>query len=96
LQRIALKQQAADAIAANKIEISQGDAPAEIRSSNPELAQAFESFTAATGPAKAMSAAAGAATAPAKRGLSIRGKTEAAESGGHRRNGREAAVKRKT
>jgi S-DNA-T family DNA segregation ATPase FtsK/SpoIIIE len=95
LQRIALKQQAADAVAANTIEINQGDAPAEIRSSNPELVQAFESFTAATGPTKAMSAAAGAATAPAKRGVSIRGKTEAAESAVVEDMVREAAVKRK-
>jgi hypothetical protein len=53
-----------------QIEIGQGDAPAEIRSSN-ELVQAFESFTAA--PKKAMSAAAGAATAP-KRGWQLAAK----------------------
>lgn len=99
LQRIALKQQAAAVVAgtSNTIEITQGDAPAEIRSNHPELAQAFESFAAATTASpKAMSAAAGAATAPAKRGSSIRGKTEAAESAVIEDMVREAAVKRKT
>jgi DNA segregation ATPase FtsK/SpoIIIE, S-DNA-T family len=98
LQRIALKQQAAAAAAtSDKIAISQGEAPAEIRSNNPELSQAFESFTAATvAPTKTMSAAAGVATAPAKRGWSTRGKTEAAESAVVEDMVREAAVKRKT
>jgi S-DNA-T family DNA segregation ATPase FtsK/SpoIIIE len=97
LQRIALKRQAAAAVASNTIEISQGDAQAEIRSNNPELAQAFESFAAATAASpKTMSAAAGAATAPAKRGISIRSKTEAAESAVIEDMVREAAVKRKT
>lgn len=60
-----------------------------------ELADAFASFTGATGPAKVMSAAAGAGTAPAKRSLT-RGKTEAAESAVVEDMVREASVKRKT
>src|SRR5262249_3302022 len=64
---------------------------------DPELAQAFESFTAAVGaPAKSMSAAAGAAPAPAKRASwSTRGKTEAAENAVVEDMVREAAVRRK-
>jgi S-DNA-T family DNA segregation ATPase FtsK/SpoIIIE len=100
LQRIELKKQAAVAVAStsNTIEISQGDAPAEIRSGNSELAQAFESFTAATATPKAMTTAAGAvpASAPAKRaGWSTRGKTETAESAIVEDMVRDAAVKRK-
>lgn len=98
LQRIELKRQSAAAAeaTASPIEISQGDAPTEIRSNN-EIAQAFESFTAATTTApKTMSAAAGAAPAPAKRGWSTRGKTEVAESAVIEEMVREAAVKRKT
>ncbi|HYX30167.1 MAG TPA: DNA translocase FtsK [Pyrinomonadaceae bacterium] len=69
----------------------------EIRAGNDELDQAFASFTAATSaPPKTMSAAAGAATAPAKRGWSTPGKTEAAESAVVEDMVREAAVKRKT
>ncbi len=69
----------------------------EIRSNNEELDQAFASFTAsATAPPKTMSAAAGAAAAPTKRGSSTRGKTEAAESAVVEDMVREAAVKRKT
>lgn len=97
LQRIALKQPDVSPVAAssNTIEINQGDARAEIRSNNPELSQAFESFTAVTGaPPKAMSAAAGAA--PAKRGWSTRTRTETAESAVVEDMVREAAVKRKT
>ena len=62
-----------------------------------ELASAFESFTAATG-AKAMTAAAGAATAPAKRSMwPSRGRaTPAAESALVQEMLREAAVKRKS
>ena len=100
LQRIELKKQNAVALKGTsaQIEISQGEAPAEIRSNNSELAQAFETFTAATTtPAKTMSAAAGVAAAPAKRaGWSTRGKTEAAESAVVEDMVREAAVKRKT
>jgi S-DNA-T family DNA segregation ATPase FtsK/SpoIIIE len=59
-----------------------------------ELAQAFETFTAAT-TAKAMSAAAGAATV-ARRSLTSRGKTDTAESAMVEDMVREAAVKRKT
>jgi len=98
LQRIELKKQAAASAAAtaSSLEISQSDGPAEIRSSH-ELDQAFESFTAAVTTPKAMSAAAGAATVPAKRaGWSTRGKTEAAESAVVEDMVREAAVKRKT
>ncbi len=63
-----------------------------------EIEAAFADFTAATGGAKAMSAAAGAATAPAKRfALPSRGKTTAAsESALIEEMVREAAVKRKT
>ena len=98
LQRIELKKQNAVALpgTSTQIEINQGDAPAEIRSTNPELAQAFESFSASTASTKAMSAAAGAATAPAKRGWATRGKTEAAESAVVEEMVREAAVKRRT
>ena len=69
---------------------------AEIRSSqtHPEIAEAFASFSSSTTPAKAMSAAAGAGVAPAKRSLG-RGKTEAAESAVVEDMVREAAVKRK-
>jgi S-DNA-T family DNA segregation ATPase FtsK/SpoIIIE len=60
-----------------------------------EIASAFETFSAATA-GKAMVAAAGAATAPAKRGL-FRGKaTPAAETAVVSEMLREAAVKRKT
>lgn len=62
-----------------------------------EIASAFESFAASTS-GKAMAAAAGAATAPAKRGLwPSRGKaTPAAETALLQEMMREAAVKRKT
>ena len=99
LQRIALKRQAILPIdaASDEIQISQHQVPAEIKSSNSELARAFESFTAATASPKTMSAAAGAATAPAKRSpWSTRGKTETAESAMVEDMVREAAVKRKT
>ncbi len=98
LQRIEAKRQSAAAAetVASPIEISEADAPTEIRSNN-EIAQAFESFTAATTTApKTMSAAAGAAPAPAKRGWSTRGKTEVAESAMVEEMVREAAVKRRT
>jgi DNA segregation ATPase FtsK/SpoIIIE, S-DNA-T family len=99
LQRIELKKQAAaitDATSTS-IEISPGETT-EIRSADGEMAQAFESFTAATTTApKTMSAAAGAATAPAKRAAwATRGKTETAESAMVEEMVREAAVKRKT
>ncbi|MGZ8847633.1 MAG: DNA translocase FtsK, partial [Pyrinomonadaceae bacterium] len=97
LQRIELKWQSTAATESTlPIEIGQSDAPAEIRSNN-EIAQAFESFSTATTTApKTMSAAAGAAPAPAKRGWSTRGKTEVAESAMVEEMVREAAVKRKT
>src|SRR5215813_9527528 len=96
LQRLEIKKRAAEA-AATPIEIVQGEAPAEIRSSNHELTQAFESFTAATtGTPKSMSAAAGVAPAPAKRAAgSTGGKTEAAESAMVEDMVRDASVKRK-
>jgi DNA segregation ATPase FtsK/SpoIIIE, S-DNA-T family len=62
---------------------------------NPELDEAFASFTASAAPAKAMSAAAGAATA-ARRSLTSRGKTDTAESALIDDMVGEAAVKRKT
>src|SRR5207244_9766080 len=63
-----------------------------------EIEAAFANFTAATGGQKVMSAAAGAATAPAKRfSLPSRGKSlEASESALVEEMVREAAVKRKT
>ncbi|HEX3145977.1 MAG TPA: DNA translocase FtsK [Pyrinomonadaceae bacterium] len=76
---------------------AKAEATTEIRSNNEELDQAFASFTGATtAPPKTMSAAAGAATAPTKRGLATRGKTEVAESAVIQDMVREAAVKRKT
>ncbi len=61
-----------------------------------EIASAFESFSAATS-GKAMAAAAGAATAPAKKSLyPSRGKTPAAETALVQEMMREASVKRKT
>jgi len=70
--------------------------PGATVSGKDELASAFESFSAATG-AKAMSAAAGAGTAPAKRSMFSRGKaTPAAETAVVQEMLREAAVKRKT
>ena len=68
-QRIELKQ----AAVGSAIEITQAETGTEIRSNNPELAEAFRSFSAgATTPPKTMSAAAGAATASAKREFTIR------------------------
>jgi S-DNA-T family DNA segregation ATPase FtsK/SpoIIIE len=91
-QRIELKQ----AAVGSATEITKAETGTEIRSSNPELAEAFASFSANTAaPAKTMSAAAGVATAPVKRS-SIRGKTETAESAMIEEMVREAAVKRKT
>ncbi len=61
-----------------------------------EIASAFESFSAATS-GKAMAAAAGAVTAPAKKSLfPARGKTPAAETAMVQEMMREASVKRKT
>ena len=97
-QKIALKKEAAvaaEAAAANSIEIIQSEASAG-RGPRSELAEAFETFTAATAAPKTMSAAAGVATAPAKRAGLSRGKTEAAESAIVEDMLREAAVKRKT
>jgi len=76
---------------------AKAEATTEIRSNNEELDQAFATFTGATtAPPKTMSAAAGAATAPTKRGWATRGKTEVAESAVIQDMVREAAVKRKT
>ncbi len=71
----------------------------QIRSSDPELAEAFASFAAQTSVPKAMSAAAGVAAAPVKKaGWATRGraKTETAEAAVVEDMVREAAVKRKT
>jgi S-DNA-T family DNA segregation ATPase FtsK/SpoIIIE len=69
----------------------------EIRAGGDEIAEAFASFSATTS-GKTMAAAAGAATAPAKKaGWSTRSKsTEVAESALVKEMVREAAVKRKT
>ena len=92
-RRIELKQ----AAVGSSTEITKAETGTEIRSSNPELAEAFASFSASTAvPAKTMSAAAGVATAPTKRSGLIRGKTETAESAMIEDMVREAAVKRKT
>jgi S-DNA-T family DNA segregation ATPase FtsK/SpoIIIE len=70
----------------------------EIRATGNEIAEAFASFSATSPSGRTMAAAAGAATAPAKRtGWSTRGKsTEASESALVEEMVREAAVKRKT
>jgi len=70
----------------------------EIRAGGDEIAEAFASFSATTTNGKTMAAAAGAATAPAKKtGWSTRSKsTEVAESALVEEMVREAAVKRKT
>ncbi|HYW72957.1 MAG TPA: DNA translocase FtsK [Pyrinomonadaceae bacterium] len=98
-QWLTLKREAkaANDLTAKAVESPGAESATEIRSTNEELDQAFASFTAATSaPPKTMSAAAGAATAPAKRGGSTRGKTEAAESAMVEDMVREVAVKRKT
>jgi len=89
---------AAESEAASAGELTGAEPRTQIRSSDTELAEAFASFTAATtAPAKTMSAAAGAATAPPKRAAwTTRGKTEAAETAMVEDMIREAAVKRKT
>jgi len=103
-QRIELKRQAkAEAALASgtsvtgSLDISQSETT-QIRSGDPELAEAFASFSAATTAPKAMSAAAGAAAAPIKKaGWATRGRaTETAESAIVEDMVREAAVKRKT
>src|SRR5437588_4901886 len=95
-QRIELKRQARTEVASS-MQTTRAETGTEIRSSNPELAEAFLSFSAATkAPQKTMSAAAGAATAPMKRASATRGKTETAESALIEDMVREAAVKRKT
>jgi S-DNA-T family DNA segregation ATPase FtsK/SpoIIIE len=80
-QWLALKRQAkaGDEVAGTTLDATAQNTT-EIRSTNDELDQAFASFTgSSTAPPKTMSAAAGAATAPAKRGgFSTRGKTEVA------------------
>jgi S-DNA-T family DNA segregation ATPase FtsK/SpoIIIE len=94
----ALKLQAKAGGETAAVDPKTAEATTEIRSNNEELDQAFASFTGATtAPPKTMSAAAGAATAPTKRGgWSTRGKTEVAESAVIEDMVREAAVKRKT
>jgi len=94
----ALKLQAKAGGETAVVEPKTAEARTEIRSNNEELDQAFASFTGATtAPPKTMSAAAGAATAPTKRGgWSTRGKTAVAESAVIEDMVREAAVKRKT
>jgi S-DNA-T family DNA segregation ATPase FtsK/SpoIIIE len=101
LQRIALKQQArAEALATKTSSgFKQSETGAtQIRSSDPELAEAFASFAASTVAPKTMSAAAGVAAAPVKKaGWATRGRvTETAESAMVEEMVREAAVKRKT
>jgi S-DNA-T family DNA segregation ATPase FtsK/SpoIIIE len=98
-QWLTLKRQAnaGGDVAGTMVEATTAEAKTEIRSTNDELNQAFASFTAETGAAKTMSAAAGAATAPVKRaGGSTKGKTENAESAVIQDMVREAAVKRKS
>jgi S-DNA-T family DNA segregation ATPase FtsK/SpoIIIE len=98
LQQLALTKQEAtgDENTGQAVQIKSA-ATTEIRSNEHELAQAFESFAAATAAPKTMSAAAGAVTAPAKRaGWSTRPKTEAAESAVVEDMVREASVKRRT
>jgi S-DNA-T family DNA segregation ATPase FtsK/SpoIIIE len=100
LQLLELKKAAATAEdgASAPIEVRPAAATTEIRAAHdPELAQAFESFTAAvTTPPKSMSAAAGAAPAPKRASWATRGKTEVAESAIVEDMVREAAVKRKS
>ena len=71
----------------------------QIRSTDPELAEAFASFSAQTSAPKTMSAAAGVATAPVKKaGWATRGRaaTETAEAAVVEDMVREASVKRKS
>jgi S-DNA-T family DNA segregation ATPase FtsK/SpoIIIE len=100
------RQQQLDAASANgngdapQVINSEGKSIAHARAGAPEsteIASAFESFSAATS-GKAMAAAAGAATAPAKKSLfASRGKaTPTAETALVQEMLREAAVKRKT
>jgi S-DNA-T family DNA segregation ATPase FtsK/SpoIIIE len=98
-----LRQQKMDAAAANgngaatgpQVVNSEGQPITRSAPESAEIASAFESFSASTS-GKAMVAAAGAATAPAKRAL-FRGKaTPAAETAVVSEMLREAAVKRKT
>lgn len=91
-----LAAKAADAAKAPQVVDAEGKPTAANASiEGADLTSAFESFAAATG-AKAMSAAAGVATAPAKRSL-FRGKaTPTAETAVVQEMLREAAVKRKT
>ncbi len=100
-----LRQQKLDAAGANgndaatgpQVVNSEGQPISQARSApeSAEIASAFESFAASTS-GKAMVAAAGAGTAPAKRGM-FRGKaTPAAETAVVSEMLREAAVKRKT
>jgi S-DNA-T family DNA segregation ATPase FtsK/SpoIIIE len=105
-QRLEMRRQAkaereaagsAAAVNARGAEIT-GANTTEIRAGGDEIAEAFASFSATTTNGKTMAAAAGAATAPAKKpGWSTRGKsTEVAESALVEEMVREAAVKRKT
>lgn len=105
-QRIELRQQAkaqaalaSGSMNATPTAMNQSDATGtQIRSNDPELAEAFASFSTSTSAPKAMSAAAGVATAPVKKaGWASRGRaTETAESAMVEEMVREAAVKRKT
>jgi len=100
-QRIELKRQAKaeGAVATTAINTREAEAGTQIRSSDPELAEAFASFAAQTSAPKTMSAAAGVAAAPVKKaGWATRGRasTETAESAMVEEMVREAAVKRKT
>src|SRR5437588_6771480 len=104
-QKIELKRQAkgesavAIAMMGTSATIKDGDAGTQIRTNDPEIAEAFASFAAQTSAPKTMSAAAGVATAPIKKGgWGTRGRasTEAAESAMVEEMVREASVKRKT
>jgi S-DNA-T family DNA segregation ATPase FtsK/SpoIIIE len=96
-ERIALKQQAKATKTSSGLNQSETGAT-QIRSSDPELAEAFASFAASTVAPKTMSAAAGVAAAPVKKASwATRGRvTETAESAMVEEMVREAAVKRKT
>ena len=104
-QKLELKRQAkgegavATAMMGTSATIKDGDAGTQIRTNDPEIAEAFASFAAQTSAPKTMSAAAGVATAPIKKGgWGTRGRasTEAAESAMVEEMVREASVKRKT
>ena len=97
MRRQAIAEAATAEATASGAEMAAANAT-QIRAGGDEIADAFASFSAATTNGKMMAAAAGAATAPAKKaGWSTRGKsTEVAETAVVAEMVREAAVKRKT